>query len=573
MNPTTTSMTSQPLPQSALRTFAGAIETGLAQRFPAAERPRVTFEAPRRPEFGDFSTNVALGYAKIARSAPQPLAQAIIDDAYARQPQLRELFSSIEATAGFINARLAPPVWHASLAHILRQGERFGQTGERSGRISLEFGSANPTGPLVVVQGRALAIGGTLVNAMRCCGYEVFVEWIVNDAGSQIDALGRSLYARYRQCFDAQYPFPDDGYPGDYLHPIAASIAQTDGERWVEAQQGEWLAHFSRVGRDAIVAQQQATAQRFGIVYDLWQSEAELHDTGRVTAVLEHLTRLGLTYERDGAVYFTSMQFGDDKDRVLVRSDGRPTYYCPDIAYHYEKLQRAERVIDILGPDHHGYIGRLRAMAAALGYDGHLDVLIAQHVAILRDGEPVGMSKRAGQIVTLDEVLDEVGIDAARFFFTMLAPEQPLTFDLALALQTNNDNPVYYVQYGHARIASIFKRAQAGDRSLLQELTDAPLGRLETALAALTSPAELSLARRLAEFPQVVLGVVDALAPHRLARYARDVAADFHTFYTECRVLDEDASIRIARLALCGATQTILARTLGLLGVSAPQTM
>jgi arginyl-tRNA synthetase len=391
----------------------------------------------------------------------------------------------------------------------------------------------------------------------------VFVEWIINDAGSQIETLGRSLFARYMQQYDAACAFPEDGYPGAYLVTIAEAILKRDGEKWRNLPEPP-IAEFAQFGRDAILAEQRATAERFRVNYDLWQSESELRASGRMDEDLAKLRALGLIYEADGAQYFRTSEFGDDKDRVIVRSDGSPTYFAPDIAYHYEKLSRADRAIDILGPDHHGYIGRLKAAAAAMGFPGKLDILIAQQITLMRGGEQVSMSKREGNIITLDEILDEVGVDAARFFFTMLATDSPLTFDLKLAVEASSDNPVYYVQYGHARIASVLRRADPAD-------IDAARG--STSLAPLTHDTEMTLARRLAELPRVVQGVVDHLAPHRLTKYARDVATEFHQFYTECTILADDRELRVARLALCVATKTVLAEVLELIGVSAPETM
>lgn len=546
----------------ALRGFADAAATALSARY-AVPAPAVTFEAPRRPEFGDFATNVAFSLAKAARRAPQEIASALVADLERESPQLAQHFASIEPVGGFINLRLAAPVWHSRLATILRDGSRFGEAPPNGSKISLEFGSANPTGPLVVVQGRSMSIGATLANAMRFCGYDVFVEWIINDAGGQLDALGRSIYARYRQLYDSSHPFPDDGYPGEYLKPIAQRIRERDGDRWLSAGEAEWLPYFSRFGRDEFVAEQRRTAERFGVEYDRWQSERELHEAGKVREGLDHLAELGLTYERDGALFFRATQFGDDKDRVLVRSDGRPTYLAMDVAYHYQKLRDSDRAVDILGPDHHGYIERLKGMASALGYPGRLDVSIVQQVTLMRGSEQIAMSKRAGEIVTLDEILDEVGVDAARFFFVMLANESPLVFDLALAVEKENENPVYYVQYGHARIASVLRRA------LPEDAQAAP----SSSLAPLVHETELALSRRLAEFPRVVAGVVAQIAPHRLARYARDVASDFHQFYTECKILADERDLRLARLALCIAAKTVLARVLTLIGVSAPDSM
>ena len=564
MNPTTTDG-APVLPGQALSIFSTALRNAITACYEGVPEPAIEFELPRRPEFGDFATNAAFSLAKGARSAPQQVATTLIAGLQQREPKLGELFAEISATAGFINLKFQPEVWQAAVAQIVREGATFGQKAPNNVRISLEFGSANPTGPLVVVQGRTCSIGATLANAMKFCGYDVFTEWIINDAGGQLDTLGRSLYARYRQIFDPKYPLPEDGYPGEYLEPIARAIAGSDGERWVSEDETAWLAYFSKTGRDTLVEQQRRTVERFGVHFDLWQSEKELHEAGAVQAGLQRLIDDGVTYEDDGAVYFRATQFGDDKDRVLVRRDGRPTYFCTDVAYHYAKLQRADRVIDILGPDHHGYIGRLKGLAEALGYDrDRLDALIAQQITLMRGNEQVSMSKRAGHIVTLDDILDEVGVDATRFFFVLPAPESPLTFDLQLAKEQSNDNPVFYVQYGHARIASVFKNADAGE---------VEAARAGASLAALRHPAELALARRIAELPSLVVNVVERLAPHRLTRYARDVASDFHQFYSECKILTADRDERLARLSLCIATQTVLARVLSLIGVSAPQSM
>jgi arginyl-tRNA synthetase len=563
MSPTTTE--GHPvLPDAALATFAAALREAIAARFPDAGQPEIAFEAPRRPEFGDFATNAAFALTRAARRSPQDVASMLVQDARERAPELAQLFAEITPTAGFINLRLMPEVWQAVVARILAEGRHFGEGAKKHKRISLEFGSANPTGPLVVVQGRTCSIGATLANALRYCGYDVFTEWIVNDAGGQLETLGRSLYARYRQIFENEYPMPEDGYPGDYLIPIAEEIAERGGTRWANCPESKWLPHFSKFGRDTLVAQQMMTVERFGVHFDLWQSEKELHDKGLVEAGIRRLIDDGATYEKDGALYFKATEYGDDKDRVLVRSDGRPTYLAADVAYHFQKLQRADKVIDILGPDHHGYIDRLKGLAEALGYSReHLEVLIAQQITLMRGNEQVSMSKRAGHIITLDDIIDEVGVDAARFFFVMLAPESPLTFDLALAKEQTNENPVYYVQYGHARIASVFKNADPQDVEAA----------LEASLSPLTHPAEVALARRLAEMPRIVENVVEHLAPHRLTRYARDIASDFHQFYHECRILVEDREKRLARLGLCIATKTVLARVLELVGVSAPESM
>jgi arginyl-tRNA synthetase len=547
----------------------------LRDRFAAAARhvyaldsdPVVTFEAPRRPEFGDIATNVAFSLAKSVRLAPPAIADAIAEAALS-DPRVRATVAHAAPTAGFINLRLAPEFWQRTVVDVLRAGSDYGRGPLRAERISLEFGSANPTGPLVVVQGRTLSVGDTLAKTLRFAGYDVFTEWIINDTGAQIDRLGRSLYARYRQLWEPEFPFPADGYPGDYLVAIAERVRAADGTRWQSADEADWLPYFSRFGRDANVAEQQAVAARFRVGFDLWQSERSLHESGAIERGLARLRALDVTYERDGAVWVRTSASGDDEDRVVVRADGRPTYYANDVAYHYDKLQRVDRVIDILGPDHHGYIARLNALADAYGRSGAIEVLIAQQITLKRDTEILSMSKRAGNIVTLEEIIDDVGVDAARFFFVMLSTDQPLTFDLQLAKEQSNDNPVYYVQYGHARIASLVNRAANHDPELVEAARSrADLGRL-------TGGPELALMRRLAEFGSVVEGVARARAPHRLPKYARDVAADFHAFYQNSpvlAVLDADRELGIARLALAIATQTVLAQALALCGVSAPE--
>jgi arginyl-tRNA synthetase len=545
----------------------------LAERFAAAARAlypqsetNVTFEPPRRAEFGDVATNIAFGLAKVAKKKPLDIANAVIARAL-EDPDVRATVAEATAAAGFINLRLVPQFWQRTIGAVLREGANYGRGAAQNERISLEFGSANPTGPLVVVQGRTMSIGDTLAKTLRFAGYDVFTEWIINDAGSQMDTLARSLYARYMQLWDPAFPFPEDGYPGDYLVPIAERLRAADGERWRTAPESEWLPYLATFGRDENVREQQAVAARFGVTFDLWQSEKALHDAGAIATGIERLRTYGLTYDKDGALWLRTTESGDNEDRVVVRSDGRPAYFANDVAYHYDKLQRADRVIDILGPDHHGYIARLRALADAYGRSGAIEILIAQQITLKRGDEIVSMSKRAGQIVTLAEIIDEVGVDAARFFFVMLSIDQPLTFDLALAKEQSNDNPVFYVQYGHARIASVVRKARERDASLIEA------AQLGEHLDRLHEPSEIALARRLAEFGSVVAGVARTLAPHRLPKYARDVAADFHQFYSECTILGDDRAQTVARLGLALAAQTVLAKALELCGVSAPDTM
>jgi arginyl-tRNA synthetase len=560
MNPTTTDA-----PADGLAVASRAFARAAASLVPDGEAPSVQFEAPRNPAFGDYASNVALQLAKRARRAPQQLAGEIVERAFADEPLLCELLSEATPLGGFINIRLAPAHWQNAVGDILREGAAFGRGAPKGERISLEFGSANPTGPLVVVQGRTLSLGDSIANALRFTGANVETEWIVNDAGSQVETLGRSVYARYRQLTEPEFPFPEDGYPGDYLVPIAERLRARDFARWDALPEAECVQAFGRFALDALVAEQQATCARFGVRYDRWQSEKVMHDSGAIERGIADLRARGLVFDRDGAVWMRATQFGDDKDRVVVRSDGRPTYYGADVAYHYDKLQRADRAILILGPDHHGYIKRLEALASGFGRPGAITVMLAQQMTLERDGEIVSLSKRAGTVLTLDEILDEVGADAARFFFILSNADSPMTFDLSLAVRQSSDNPVFYVQYGHARIASIERKAPP---DLL-----ARAARGEN-LALLRHEKELALARRLAEFPEVVRAVATHLAPSRLARYAQTVASDFHQFYMDCRVLDDaEPELSVARLALARATKTILAGALDLVGVSAPERM
>jgi arginyl-tRNA synthetase len=562
MNPTTTE--GGIAPGDGLSRIAAALQRATATLVGSGDAPAVVFEAPRNPDFGDFASNVALQLAKRARRPPQQLAQQLVETMFAEDPSLREILAEAKPVGGFINVRMAPRHWQDAVAAILREGTGYGRGAPAGLRVSLEFGSANPTGPLVVVQGRTLSLGDSIANAMRFCGIDVTTEWIVNDAGTQLETLAGSLYARYRQLFDPSYPLPEGGYPGEYLIAIASRIREEDGERWVGAGADQWLPYFGKYGRDAILAEQQATCKRFAVAFDHWQSEKALHESGAVLDAIADLRERGLAFEQDGATWMRASQFGDDKDRVLVRGDGRPTYYGADVAYHFEKLARVDKALLILGPDHHGYIARLALLPAAFGKPGAIEVLIAQQMTLVRAGHVVSLSKREGNLLTLDEILDEVGVDAARFFFVMLNADTPMTFDLSLAKEQTNENPVYYVQYGHARIASIERNAPA---ALLER------ARRGEALERLTDPTEIALARRLAEFPATVRSVVDGLAPSRLARYAQNVAADFTQFYVACKVLGDDPELSVARLGLAHAAKTILAGALGILGVSAPESM
>jgi arginyl-tRNA synthetase len=554
-----------------------AVEGALQRRLEAAasaagmapsDTPAVSLAPARDPAHGDFATAVALAAAKMWKRNPLEVAQGL---AAGGADGLSAIAAIEVKPPGFVNVRMTPEFWADVVAEIIASGAGYGKSEALAGDgpILLEFVSANPTGPLNVVQGRSSSIGATLAACLRFGGAKVATETYVNDTGTQLDLLADSLFARYATLCGTETPLPEDGYQGDYVIEIAAALRARDGDAWLAAPLEDRRKALGKFGRDTIVERQRADLEAFRVHFDRWFSEASLHESGAVDDVLEDLKRRGVTYERDGALWLRAMQFGDDKDRVLRRSDGRPTYIAPDAAYHRDKLARGNKhLIDIWGPDHHGYITRMNAVMSALGAPGALEVLTAQHVTLKRGDETVAMSKRAGNIITLRELIEEVGVDAARFFFIMRALETPLVFDLQLALEQSADNPVYYVQYGHARIASILRKAQEGGRAALLERA-----RNARDAARLREPSERALIRRLADFPRTVVEAARARAPHRLAEYARDVATDFHSFYTACLVLGDDDAVTSARLSLCLATKTIVASALDLLGVSAPEKM
>ncbi|MGI6148296.1 MAG: arginine--tRNA ligase [Firmicutes bacterium] len=527
------------------------------------EIPEFVLETPKDPNHGDFASNVALVSAKAARKSPLEVASILV-----KYIPVGGFITKVEvAGPGFINFFLSQEWLGDILRAVELQGENYGASNYGQGeRVLLEFVSANPVGPLNVVNARAAAVGDTLARLLRACGYGVGTEFYVNDAGNQADVFARSLIARCRQLIDPDYPFPEEGYPGDYVIDLAKRLLVEKPEV-LELPEEEQLAFCKRWGTDQMVAGQAADLRGYGVEFDLWFRERDLHAQGRLEELIEFFRDKGHLYEEDGALWFRSTTFGDDKDRVLIKSDGAYTYVTADIAYHHDKLKRGyTKLIDILGPDHHGYIGRMKAAVQALGYgEDTLEVLILQYVALLRDGKPVKMSKRAGEFVTMRELVDEVGRDAARFFFLMRSLESHLDFDLDLAVEQSSENPVFYVQYAHARICSILRQAE-----------EAGIGVPTTAevdLSLLTEEAEINLIKKMGELPEEILLAATLREPHRIARYALDLAGIFHSFYTHCHVLGEEAPLRDARLVLVKCVQTVLRRSLELLGISAPEQM
>ncbi len=526
------------------------------------ELPAFALEVPREEAHGDFASNVAMLLARQAKLPPSAIAQAIAE----RFPKGENWVDRVEvAGPGFINFFLDPSWVYQVLPEVEAEDERYGCSDiGRGEKVQVEFVSANPTGLLHMGNARGAALGDTLANVLAAAGYDVTREFYINDAGNQIEVFGRSLEARYLQLLGYDVPFPEDGYPGsDLIESMKRLIAEV-GDKYVKADPKLRREMLVKHALKEKLAQMEKDLADFGVRYDVWFSEQSLHDSGAIERVLRKLQEKGYVYEAEGALWFRSTLFGDEKDEVLVRSNGVPTYFAADIAYHENKFQRGfDRVINIWGADHHGHVARLKGAMQALGYDpDRLQVIIMQLVRLFKGDEPVRMSKRTGEYITLRDLMEEVGRDAARFFFVMRSADSHLDFDLELAKRQSNENPVYYVQYAHARICSILRQVEGG----VPRSADAKLDLLQ-------SPAEISLIKKIAELPGEVIHAATRLEPHRMAYYAYDLATLFHSFYTTCRVLSEREDLRRARLVLVNACRIALRNTLKLLGVSAPERM
>jgi arginyl-tRNA synthetase len=523
---------------------------------------KLSLERPPKPELGDYSTNAAMLVAPAAGAAPREVAERL------RTELDRILGPSAErievAGPGFLNVFLSDR-WHReAVAELLAAGERLGTSATESPeRAMVEFVSANPTGPVTAASGRGAAFGDSVASLLQASGHRVEREYYINDAGTQVRLFAESIAARMR----GDEP-PADGYAGEYVAELAGELA-------AEGADPADLDGLERLGTEAMRTRIQATLERFGVRFDTWSSERQLRESGAVERTLERLRESGHVYESEGALWLRTTTLGDDKDRVLIRGDGEPTYFLPDIAYHRDKLGRGhERLINVLGADHHGYVPRMRAALAALDFDpNRFEALIMQMVSIVEGGQRARMSKRRGDFVTLDELIDDIGADATRFFILQRSHDTTLDLDLELARSASQDNPVYYVQYAHARIASILRKAaDEGVAASADEITAAAAA--EDALAAAAEPAERALVRRLLELPGEVRTAADRRAPHRICAYATATAADFHAFYRDARVVGAtEPGAQAARLGLCVATKLTIATTLGLLGVSAPERM
>ncbi|MBL3591660.1 MAG: arginine--tRNA ligase [gamma proteobacterium endosymbiont of Lamellibrachia anaximandri] len=586
-----------------MKTQIQALVTGALERLadegviPADAIPVPNINRTRDSKHGDFATNVAMVLAKIARCKPRDLAEKLV----AALPDSGQVERTEIAGPGFINFYLAPAAYHQLIPAIMEQGSAFGRSNLGTGkRVQVEFVSANPTGPLHVGHGRGAAYGSAVADLLEAVGYEVHREYYVNDAGRQMDILGTSVWLRYLELCDETLTFPANGYKGDYVWDIAATLHRDHGDSYRhsteelfdnipadEPEGGDKEKHIDaliqrakellgdnryrfvfELGLNTILDDIRDDLSLFGVDFEEWYSERTLMESGAVNKMIERLRKSDHVYEDGGALWFRSTAFGDEKDRVVVRDNGQTTYFASDIAYHMDKLERGfDRVIDIWGADHHGYVPRVRAALKALGDDdSKLDVLLVQFAILFRNGEKVPMSTRSGSFVTLRELRKEVGADAARFFYVMRKCEQHLDFDLDLAKSQSSDNPVYYVQYAHARICSVLR--QAADKGIDVQ----PSSGTEN-LEHLTEPHEQALLVTLAKYPEVVETAATHEEPHQLTHYVRDLANDFHTYYNAHKFLIDDTALRDARLKLILATRQALRNGLQLLGVSAPESM
>jgi arginyl-tRNA synthetase len=524
----------------------------------------IEIDTPRNRRFGDFSTNVALALAGAIDRQPREVAAAVA----AAIPSAAVLASAPEiAGPGFINFRVRDDWLHRSLVEAIERGAAYSRATSTGASAQVEFVSANPTGPLHIGHARNAALGDAIARLLEASGCAVEREYYFNDAGGQMDRFGASVEARYLQLLGRPAEVPEDGYRGDYLVEVAADILAEFGDALAELPPGERLERLRDEGARRVLVGIGRTLERFGVRFDTYRSERDLAEAGEIDAAIERLRAAGAVYENDGAVWFRSTAYGDDKDRVLIRSSGAHTYFAADCAYLIDKLGRGfDRLVYVWGADHHGDVVRVRGAARAMGFDvSAIEIVLYQFVSFLRGGEPVPMSKRAGSFLSLDELIDEVGVDAARFTLLSQSNDSAMSFDIEVVKRQSMENPVYYVQYGHARIASILRRAEREGVSLR------PIG--DADLSLLRAEPELQLLRAIADLPRVVATAADLRAPYKLAHYAQELAGRFHRFYTDCRVLSEDPELTQARLWLCRGAKQAIANVLAVLGVSAPESM
>lgn len=561
-----------------------------------AEMPAFSVEAPKNPEHGDYAVNAAMMLAKPERKKPRDIAEAIAKNLVDEQGVIA---SAEVAGPGFLNLRLSDCVIQRTAREVLEAGERFGRQEEKTGKkVLVEFVSANPTGPLHLGHARGAYVGDAVARLLDAAGHDVTREFYVNDYGKQVETLGRSVYARYRELHGEEVRLQKGEYPAEYVIDIAKVLKEEDGDRWLDKAEHEWMGRCIEVGIRENLANIKRTLEQLGIHFDVWASEKALHDAGKPHAIVEAYQKLGKTYVADraqgsedkvrhegskaaqfaeqqkGGTFLKTSEYGDEEDRVILRHDGTPVYLTADLAYHREKFERGfDRIIDVWGADHAGHVPRIRAGMRALGLDdAKLEFLLVQIVRLLKNGEEVRFSKRSGELYELSEFVEEVGKDVARFVFLMRSPNAQFDFDLEVTQQQSSQNPVFYVQYGHARTVNVMKRAEErGVPFVGAEKLD------DDALATLTLPEERTMLKKIAAFPDVVSGAAEALEPHRVLYYAQDLIADFHGYFTKYRnterIVSDDEKKTQGRLAMVAALRQTLKNALGILGIEAPEYM
>jgi len=559
-------MTINPLEQ-----LENTVKTAVAQAIAKAglvaetDIPEIGLEVPKDKTHGDLSTNAAMQLTRIAKKNPRMIAEAILENL---DREAAGIVQAEIAGPGFINFTLNKSYLYPVVGTVHAQGENYGRIEDGKGkRVQMEFVSANPTGSLHLGHARGAAVGDALCNLLDFAGYEVTREYYINDAGNQVTNLCLSLEARYKQELGQEAEMPEDGYFGEDIKGFAKELVEREGERLLSLSQGELMEYLRTYGLEKEMQKIRRDLDRFRVHFDVFFSETSLYENGQVLDALDELRSRGEVFEEGGATWLKTTKYGDDKDRVLIKNDGTYTYLTPDIAYHRDKYARGfDKVMNIWGADHHGYIPRMKAAMQALGNDPEkLIVLIAQMVSLFQGGEKVKMSKRTGKAVTMEDLMDEVGVDPMRYFFTMRSMDSHLDFDMDLAVSTSNENPAFYVQYAHARICSIFRQADE------QNVTVLPLDQVD--LSKLTANHEYDLLRKLGELPEEIRIAAEGYAPHRLTRYVYEVSAMLHSYYKAERFITEDAAVTQARLALLGAVRTVIANVLRLIGVSAPERM
>jgi arginyl-tRNA synthetase len=539
-----------------------AIRAQKEGKLPAVALPEITIERPQNTEHGDYASNFPLKLARTARANPMVIANELV----ALLPAAEEIESAVVAPPGFINFTLRNKWLNRQVDRILQDGESFGNNDLGKGKkVQVEFVSVNPTGPMHIAHGRGAILGSTLANVLSASGYHVEKEYYFNDAGNQMDIFKRSLYARYLQALDVKAEVPENGYMGNYMIDIANEIITEQGNKFQKLPESEALTQLGDIGIRKVIDKIQKDLKQLRVEFDVWFREQSLYENGQYNTVMGLLRQGGFLAEKEGATWFVSTNLGEDKDNVVVRSNGLPTYFATDIAYHYNKFveRHFDKVIDIWGADHQGHVPRMKAVVAALGIDPErLQIIIHQMVTLKRGGEMVRISKRTGDLITLEEVMNEVGVDACRFLLLARSASSQMDFDMELAKKQSQENPVYYVQYAHARISSIMRLVEEKNINF----ADGDTGLL-------TTEPELTLIRKLLNFPELIEMATITMEPHHLAYYAQELANTFHAFYKDCRVVTDDEAMTKARLKLVMASKIVLAKTLHLMGMTAPERM